>query len=114
MVNGLLVKSFPDIVSTDFTAQMEERLDEVEEGTQDWVGLLRDFYGPFKIDLEKAKIEMRDVKREETPTDTSARSAARPWSSSGAATATSWPARATPSAATPRSSPAAADGSIRW
>ena len=40
MVNGLLVKSFPDIVSTDFTAQMEEQLDQVEEGTADWVKLL--------------------------------------------------------------------------
>jgi DNA topoisomerase-1 len=69
MVNGLLVKSFPDIVSTDFTAQMEERLDQVEEGQQDWVKLLETFYGPFKNDLEKAKVEMRDVKREEQPTD---------------------------------------------
>jgi DNA topoisomerase-1 len=69
MVNGLLVKSFPEIVSTDFTAQMEERLDEVEEGRQEWVGLLRDFYTPFQVDLQKAKVEMRDVKREETPTE---------------------------------------------
>ena len=69
MVNGLLVKSFPEIVSSDFTAQMEERLDGVEEGTQGWVSLLQDFYKPFKIDLDKAKIEMRDVKREETPTE---------------------------------------------
>ncbi len=69
MVNGLLVKSFPDIVSTDFTAQMEERLDKVEEGQQDWVKLLETFYAPFKLDLEKAKVEMRDVKREEQPTD---------------------------------------------
>ena len=69
MVNGLLVKSFPEIVSTDFTAQMEERLDEVEEGRQEWVRLLQDFYVPFEKDLEKAKIEMRDVKREETPTE---------------------------------------------
>jgi DNA topoisomerase-1 len=69
MVNGLLVKSFPDIVSTDFTAQMEERLDEVEEGKQEWVRLLRDFYDPFKTDLDKAKVEMRDVKREEVPTE---------------------------------------------
>ena len=69
MVNGLLVKSFPDIVSTDFTAQMEEQLDQVEEGEADWVKLLDGFYTPFKIDLEKAKIEMRDVKREEKPTD---------------------------------------------
>jgi DNA topoisomerase-1 len=69
MVNGLLVKSFPEIVSTDFTAQMEERLDEVEEGRQEWVRLLHDFYVPFEKDLEKAKIEMRDVKREEVPTE---------------------------------------------
>ncbi|HEY6475896.1 MAG TPA: type I DNA topoisomerase, partial [Polyangia bacterium] len=69
MVNGLLVKSFPDIVSTDFTAQMEEQLDHVEDGTADWVKLLDGFYKPFKKDLEKAKIEMRDVKREEEATD---------------------------------------------
>jgi DNA topoisomerase I len=69
MVNGLLVKSFPDIVSTDFTAQMEERLDEVEEGRQEWVRLLRDFYTPFQQDVKKAKVEMRDVKREEIPTE---------------------------------------------
>jgi DNA topoisomerase-1 len=69
VVNGLLVKSFPEIVSTDFTAQMEERLDQVEEGTGDWVRLLHDFYQPFKLDLEKAKIEMRNLKREEEPTE---------------------------------------------
>jgi DNA topoisomerase-1 len=69
MVNGLLVKSFPGIVSTDFTAQMEEQLDQVEDGTADWVKLLDGFYAPFKLDLEKAKVEMRDVKREEEATD---------------------------------------------
>ena len=69
MVNELLVKSFPEIVSTDFTAQMEEQLDQVEDGTADWVKLLQEFYVPFKIDLDKAKIEMRDVKREEQKTD---------------------------------------------
>jgi DNA topoisomerase-1 len=69
VVNTLLVKSFPEIVSTDFTAQMEERLDQVEEGSADWVRLLRDFYQPFKVDLEKAKVEMRNLKREEQPTE---------------------------------------------
>jgi DNA topoisomerase-1 len=68
MVNSLLVKSFPDIVSTDFTAQMEEQLDQVEEGNADWVKLLHRFYEPFKLDLAKAKIEMRDLKKEEEPT----------------------------------------------
>ncbi len=69
MVNSLLVKSFPEIVSADFTAQMEEQLDQVEEGNADWVKLLHRFYEPFKLDLEKAKIEMRDLKAEEQPTD---------------------------------------------
>jgi DNA topoisomerase-1 len=69
VVNGLLVKSFPEIVSTDFTAQMEEQLDQVEEGAVDWVKLLRDFYEPFEQDLARAKVEMRDLKREEEPTE---------------------------------------------
>jgi DNA topoisomerase-1 len=68
VVNGLLVKSFPEIVSSDFTALMEEQLDEVEEGAVDWVKLLRDFYEPFEQDLARAKVEMRDLKREEEPT----------------------------------------------
>jgi DNA topoisomerase I len=69
VVNGLLVKSFPDILNADFTAQMEERLDLVEEGTADWIQLLRDFYAPFERDLIRAKVEMRDLKREEEPTE---------------------------------------------
>jgi DNA topoisomerase-1 len=69
LVNGLLVESFPTIVSTEFTANMESQLDGVEEGTADWRAILGTFYQPFKGDLEKAKTEMRDVKREEIPTD---------------------------------------------
>ena len=69
LVNGLLVVSFPMIVSSDFTAKMEADLDHVEDGTEDWRKLLAGFYAPFKIDLETAKTEMRDVKREEIATD---------------------------------------------
>jgi DNA topoisomerase-1 len=69
LVNGLLVESFPDILNTAFTAQMEEGLDKVEEGDTDWRALLGEFYKPFKIDLEKAEESMRDVKREEIPTE---------------------------------------------
>ncbi len=69
LVNGLLVESFPEIVSADFTAGMETRLDKVEEGSQDWRKLLGEFYTPFKDELEKARTEMRDVKREEIPTE---------------------------------------------
>jgi DNA topoisomerase-1 len=69
LVNGLLVESFPEIVSSDFTAKMETDLDKVEEGSQDWRALLGTFYTPFKDELEKARTEMRDVKREEIATE---------------------------------------------
>nr|MBI3613928.1 type I DNA topoisomerase [Nitrospirota bacterium] len=54
-VNGFLVKGFPDILNTDFTSLMEKELDEVEEGEKPWVKAVRDFYGPFSKDMEKAK-----------------------------------------------------------
>jgi DNA topoisomerase I len=69
LVNGLLVESFPEIVSSDFTAQMESNLDRVEDGKEDWRKLLGTFYTPFKDELEKARTEMRDVKREEIATE---------------------------------------------
>jgi len=69
LVNGLLVESFPEIVSSDFTAKMESDLDKVEEGEVDWRKLLGGFYTPFKDELEKARTEMRDVKREEIATE---------------------------------------------
>ena len=68
-VNDLLVESFPDILDVTFTAGMEEDLDKVEEGQVNWVELMGRFYAPFKIDLDKAAIEMRDLKREEIPTE---------------------------------------------
>ncbi len=69
LVNGLLVVSFPEIVSADFTAKMENDLDKVEEGSQDWRVLVGGFYTPFKVELETARSEMRDVKREEIATE---------------------------------------------
>ncbi len=69
LVNGLLVESFPEIVSSEFTAKMEGDLDKVEEGQRNWRELLGGFYAPFKDELEKARTEMRDVKREEIPTE---------------------------------------------
>ncbi|MBM4132222.1 MAG: type I DNA topoisomerase [Nitrospira sp.] len=54
-VNSFLVKGFPDILNTDFTSLMEKELDEVEEGGKFWVKAVRDFYGPFSKDMEKAK-----------------------------------------------------------
>jgi DNA topoisomerase-1 len=78
LVNGLLVESFPEIVSSDFTAKMESDLDKIEEGQRDWRELLGGFYGPFKDELEKARAEMRDVKREELPTDWTCEKCSKP------------------------------------
>jgi DNA topoisomerase-1 len=69
LVNDLLVVNFPDIFDVEFTAQMEENLDKIEEGQKDWVDTLKEFYLPFEKDLEIAKVSMRDVKRELIPTD---------------------------------------------
>jgi DNA topoisomerase-1 len=67
-VNKLLVDAFPDIFELAFTAQMEESLDEIEDGDRKWVETVREFYKPFEADLKKAGIEMEDFKAGK-PTD---------------------------------------------
>ncbi|MEW6325794.1 MAG: type I DNA topoisomerase, partial [Nitrospirota bacterium] len=69
VVNDLLVTHFPDIFTVQFTAKMEEELDEIEEGQLRWVQAMEDFYKPFQKRLDKAQVEMRDVKRQEIPTE---------------------------------------------
>jgi DNA topoisomerase-1 len=69
LVTDLLVEHFPELFGVKFTARMEEELDEVEEGKTGWREVLREFYGSFRDTLDKAHVEMRDVKREETPTE---------------------------------------------
>jgi DNA topoisomerase-1 len=62
IVNQLMVANFTDIVNVNFTAEMEDKLDKVEEGAIQWKTLLREFYEPFKETVKKAetisKIEM--------------------------------------------------------
>ena len=53
-VNRALVGSFPDIFNVDFTSKMEDELDEVEEGRQEWHQVVRDFWEPFVRDLERS------------------------------------------------------------
>jgi DNA topoisomerase-1 len=59
VVTDVLVDHFGDIVQVGFTAKMEEELDDIAEGKARWVTVLREFYDPFKEDVEKAggKIE---------------------------------------------------------
>lgn len=53
-VTDLLVQHFPDIMDVHFTAQMEEDLDRIAAGEEDWVEVLRRFYGPFERRLQAA------------------------------------------------------------
>jgi DNA topoisomerase-1 len=69
LVTDELVRAFPREFDVDFTAGMEEKLDEIEEGNARWQAVLRDFYDTFKEDLAKAEVHMRDVKRQEIETD---------------------------------------------
>ncbi len=61
-VTDRLVTHFGDVMDPKFTARMEERLDKVEEGSENWKQLLRDFYGPFHDKVQKAFVEMKAVK----------------------------------------------------
>lgn len=69
LVTDLLVESFPDILNVEFTAGMENELDKIEEGKENWTKAMKRFYKSFARDLKKAESEMRDVKRQEVPTD---------------------------------------------
>ena len=68
-VVDILVKHFPTILDVEFTALMEEELDEIEEGKMEWVKVLKDFYGPFSGFLARAQTEMKSVKQAPIPTD---------------------------------------------
>ena len=69
VVSDLLTESFPEIFNVEFTARMEEELDQIADGKQKWTGTIKNFYGPFKKSLDKAKTGMRNVKTEEVQTD---------------------------------------------
>jgi DNA topoisomerase-1 len=69
LVNDIMLKHFTSLVSIDFTANMEDRLDHIEDAKTDWVRMLDDFYAPFKktIDLAESNIvEMKGILDEET------------------------------------------------
>ncbi|HSB67793.1 MAG TPA: type I DNA topoisomerase [Candidatus Methylomirabilis sp.] len=78
IVVDLLVESFPRILDPGFTAQMETKLDEIEEGTADWLEAMHKFYGAFAKWLEKARSKMRNVKAMEEPSDQVCEKCGRP------------------------------------
>ncbi len=70
VVTGLMKEKFPDIVDTDFTAQMESKLDKVEAGEAAWKQVLGEFYTGFDAELKKAESEL-DGERIKVPDEES-------------------------------------------
>ena len=68
VVCDLLVKNFPYIFDTQYTAKLEEELDDIEEGTEKWTDLLNGFYDHFEEELKVAGENMEDIKRMEVKT----------------------------------------------
>lgn len=67
VVTDKLVDAFPDILQVGYTRDMEQKLDDIADKHADWVQMLRDFYGPFKNDLESAYSDMGHAKAETEP-----------------------------------------------
>ena len=69
VVNNLLVENFSDIINVEFTAKIEQEFDEVAEGKEAWKQVIREFYEPFKVTVEKVEKELEHVKLEEEVSD---------------------------------------------
>ncbi len=69
VVTDLLVENFRDIFDVAYTAGLEEKLDEIEEGKEKWTDTLAEFYKKFTKDLKYAEKHMENIKRMEKPTD---------------------------------------------
>ncbi|HLA78519.1 MAG TPA: type I DNA topoisomerase, partial [Vicinamibacteria bacterium] len=69
LVTDLLVQHFQDIMNVEYTAAMEQELDEIEEGTDNLLNTLNQFWKKFEADLTRAAAEMENVKAREIETD---------------------------------------------
>ncbi|MDX5027212.1 type I DNA topoisomerase [Streptococcus suis] len=67
IVNKLIVEFFPDIVNVKFTADMEQKLDDVEIGKEQWQKVIDGFYQPFKVELSKAEEQMEKIQIKDEP-----------------------------------------------
>ncbi len=69
MVTSMMETYFKDIVDMEFTAELEDKLDKVEEGETDWKQILREFYPPFEKTLEIAEQQIEKVEVKDEPSD---------------------------------------------
>lgn len=69
VVNKLLIENFTDIINVEFTAKIENQFDEIAEGKEEWKKMIREFYSPFAVELEKVEKELEHVKLEDEVSD---------------------------------------------
>lgn len=69
IVNNIMTEFFKDVVNVEFTANMEESLDSIEEGKNQWRKVVGDFYGPLKKDIDNAEKEVSKVTIEDEVSD---------------------------------------------
>ena len=69
VVNKLLIENFSDIVNEEFTANIENRFDNIAEGEEQWKKVVEDFYKPFIVEVEKVEKDLEHVELEEEVSD---------------------------------------------
>ena len=69
IVNKLLVENFTDIVNVKFTADIESQFDNIAEGKEEWKQMIRDFYGPFKKELDEAEKNLEHIEIKDEVSD---------------------------------------------
>ena len=69
IVNDIMEKAFPGIVDIKFTANVEERLDKIEEGKEQWKNIMRDFYPGLKTSIDEARTKLEKIKIKDEVTD---------------------------------------------
>ena len=69
IVTDIMAENFSDIVDVDFTANMEQQLDDIEDGGEKWVEVIDRFYKPFAVEVEKAEKEIEKIKIKDEVSD---------------------------------------------
>ena len=69
VVNKLLIENFGDVINIEFTAKMEEEFDKVAEGNENWKNVIKEFYTPFEVIVEKVEKELEHVTLEYEESD---------------------------------------------
>ena len=70
IVNKLLTDNFEDVINVEFTSEIEDHFDSIADGKEEWKKMIREFYGPFAIEVEKVEQELEHVELVEEVSDT--------------------------------------------